>query len=412
MLSDGYVKIGTDKKEFFEETKKMSKITHLLEVEHKNIVFLAYCSAPEMQREEGYAFYYMDENSINSFLDGNKLKVVYIKKGKDDELLKECIATSQLIALIGEEKYIVSEYALPTLSIRASVGGDKTINRHNFIRNLHIADAFFSKSNSTRIIYRKDGDIKKIFAFLGSVYTLERQEILNDIINFVEDEGILGEMKVHTWSVDHRFTDIYLEFPQCAEDFKDIYGFEKDIIPGLYLATSDTGSCSMIVKGTYRIKNSVIVFQERAKKHTSSLTMEDVIKMVDEDVFTNVRKLPETLVRLMVPVLDYSKVDVSTEAGQTKNGERVSEVLMKAMEKTVSCIGKKRIKEIHEQLMAEISLDMKFSFYDLAMFVMTLPERIKGLDRETLSQLQEGCGKAPYVIEKVQSALDKKITLM
>lgn len=412
MLRDGYIKTGRTMSEFFKETETMSDVTHLLDVKHKDIVFLSYCSITGMEKEDAYPFFVLDKDGVENFLAGNKLKLVYVKKESDADLLKECIETTQLIAIIEGEKHLVSDYALPTLSIRASIGGDKTLNRNNFIRNLHIADAFFSKTGKTHIVYRKNEKTKKIFAFLGSVYTLVKQEILNDIINYVEDEAILGAMTVRSWSIDHRFTSIYLEFPECAEDFKDIYGFKEMIVPGLYLSTSDTGSCSMIAKGTYRIKESTVVFQECAKKHTSNLTVEDVIDMVDGMIFTDVRKLPETLVRLMVPILDYTKVDVSTAKGQLENQERISELLMKTMEKAISCIGKKKIKTIHEQLMAEISFDMKFSVYDMAMFLMTLPERISGLDRETLSQLQEGCGKVPYIIEKIYSTLDKKITLM
>lgn len=411
MLKDGFYVEGSEIIDFEEETQKMVDCTKLKDVTSAQVEFLAYCSVPSAQRVDAYPFYRLTEESIERFLNGESLSVSYIKKTYAPDLLEECVGTSQLLCIVDGEKYLVSEYAIPTLTIRASVGGDRTINRVNLIRNLHLADGFLSKGNEhAKLLYREnDKGIKKIFAFLGNYYHIMPQTILGDVVNFIEDEAILGRMEVKDWKIDHRFSHIYVEFPEGAEDFKDIYKIPDEIVPGISILTSDTGCSSLSVRGTYRIKGTVITFCEYLKKHTSEITAEDILKTVDEKVFTDVRKLPETLVRLMSPILDYSKVDVKTEVGGIKNLEKFKDLAEETLKKSVSDIGKKRIKKILEQLMEEIAEDMPYSFYDLAIMLMDLQTRVTGLDRETESNFKKGLAKIPYVLEKLMKKEDIKL---
>lgn len=411
MLRDSYRKDGTEIVSFEDETQKMVDCTKLKDVTSAQVEFLSYCSVPSAQRVDAYPFYRLTEESIERFLNGESLNVSYIKKNYAPDLLEECVNTSQLLCLVEGEKYLVSEYAIPTMTIRASVGGEKTINRVNLIRNLHLADGFLSKgSEHTKLLYREDENgIKKIFAFLGNYYHIMPQTILGDVVNFIEDEAILGKIEVKSWEIDHRFTHIYVEFPEGAEDFKDIYKIPDSIVPGISIMTSDTGCSSLSVRGTYRIKNTVITFCEYLKKHTSEISAEDILKTVDERVFTDVRKLPETLVCLMDSILDYSKVDIKTEAGGIQNLEKFKDLAEETLRKCVSDIGKKRIAKILEQLMEEIAEDMPYSFYDLAIILMDLQTRVTGLDRETESNFRKGLAKIPYVLEKLMKKEDIKL---
>lgn len=411
MLRDDLYLSGNKIVDFETETQKMVDCTKLKEVSSAQIEFLAYCSVPSAQRVDAYPFYRLTEESIERFLNGESLSVSYIKKTYAPDLLEECVNTSQLLCIVEGEKYLVSEYAIPTLTIRASVGGDKTINRVNLIRNLHLADGFLSKGNvKTKILYREDDKgVKKIFAFLGNYYHLMPQTLLGDVVNFIEDEAILGKLETKSWEIDHRFTHIYVEFPEGAEDFKDIYKIPDNIVPGISIMTSDTGCSSLSVRGTYRINSSIVTFCEYLKKHTAEITAEDILKTVDVRVFTDVRKLPETLVRLMSPILDYSKVDIKTEAGGIKNLERFKDLAEEALVKCVLDIGKKRITKILGQLMEEIAEDMPYSFYDLAIMLMDLQTRVTGLDRETESNFKKGLAKIPYVLEKLMKKEDIKL---
>lgn len=411
MLKDGFFVEGSEIVAFEEETQKMVDCTKLKDVTSVQVEFLAYCSVPSAQRVDAYPFYRLTEESIERFLNGESLSVSYIKKTYAPDLLEECVNTSQLLCIVEGEKYLVSEYAIPTLTLRASVGGDKTINRVNLIRNLHLADAFFSKENGhARIIYREDGNnIKKIFAFLGNFYHLMPQTILGDVVNFIEDEAILGKMEVKEWKIDHRFSHIYVEFPEGAEDFIEMYDLPDKIVPGVSILTSDTGCSSLSVRGTYRIKGTVITSCEYLKKHNAEIKAEDILKTVDEKIFTDVRKLPETLVRLMSPILDYSKIDIKTEEGGIKHLEKFKDLAEETLLKCVSDIGKKRIDAILEQLMEEIAEDMPYSFYDVAIILMDLENRVTGLDRETESNFRKGLAKIPYVLEKLMKKEDIKL---
>lgn len=417
-IQDGYEDFGIDFESFKEATEKMSEITHLLSVkESSQCKLLSVCRAERFQKKGYYAFYIWDALNIERvdemFSGEEKPKIGYRSIQSIPEVLyEEMERTSQLALVYDGQFYLMSDLAIPTFSIRASVSGDKTINKSSLTRNMHLAEGWFSKTEETQFVVRESVEetesgpqkISKIFAALGGRYTEEKQTILAEIVENLAKEEMLGKLEVRTWQQDHRFTSIWVEFPEAAEDIKAAYKLPEKIVPGIYLATSDVGASSLICRGVYRIGsyNSFVTLNEVKKAHSGKLSVSSFVEEVDKTIFSKLRKFPEVFASLFEDVIDYSRTDLTSEAGQQLNKEKVSSIYKTVAEKTVKkVLGGKRIDEFVKALCAEINPTLHYTYYDLAIILLEVPERVEGLDAYSLSVLQKDCNQVPFVMQDI-----------
>ena len=414
-IKDNYREAGDTFEEFKRVNREITDITMDKVVYGSNITFLSLCEVPEVQMEGKVIFYILNGEYIRNFLEsGRRLVVGRVSKNEiPDELLNELRNTTGLMAIIGDDKYIVSDIAIPTLTIRASVSGNLTINRQNLIRNLHLADAILSKNEKIHIVYREvevpteDGGmitIRKILAGLGSAYQMVPQTIITKTAEKLKSESVLGDMEVRDWSIDHIFTDLHVEFPDAAKDFQAMYKLPEAITPGVFLCTSDVGKSSVIARGVYRLKGSYVITDEVMIKHTGDITPESVTEKIDEEIFTNIRKLPEALSELIGrDIIDYSKVDLSSETGAAKNHEAVLDTLESTLKKVLkSVLPVKRQVALLECLVDEIDSSRPYTLYDIATTFMSIPDRVEGIDEVTLTDVRKACAKTPFIL------IDKK----
>lgn len=421
-LQDGYEEFGVDLASFKDATHYMSSITHSLEIKDSSTcMVLSVCNEDPFQKKGCYAFYVWDAINIEQIPDifaGDKKPVIGYKAIDDipDVLYEEMSRSSAMAIVYHGEFYLMSQLALPTFSIRCSVSGDKTINKSSLLRNMHMAEGWFDKTNRenvTHFVYRKEEveyngkttSVSKIFAALGARYIPQKQDILNDVIDEIVKEGVLGKMEVRTWHQDHRFTEIYLEFPDAGEDIKKTYDIKHDITPGLYLCTSDVGASSIICRGVYRIgkaKGYAIVSEEK-QAHNKKMEAEEFVKIVDRGIFDKIRKLPETLAELFEDVLDYSRIDLSTEDGENKNLLRVCNIIRTITNSCLKVMGKKRVDAFTTALQAEINPQLSYTYYDIAIMLMEAPDRVEGLDSYSMSDLEKGCAKVPYTAKDIMN---------
>lgn len=418
-LQDGYEAFGVDLEDFKEATSYMSSITHSLVIKDSGMCqVLSVCNEDRFQKKDCYAFYIWNALNISEipeiFALEKKPLIGYKKIADFPEALYEELFQTSAMAIVHQNKFfIMSDLAIPTFSSRCGVSGDRTINKPSLLRNMHMAEGWFDKVETTNFIYREEevpcADCKvrmaKIFAALGGRYSSQKQEILNDIIDVIVKEGVLGRMEVRSWHQDHRFTDIYLEFPEAGKDIRDAYALTDDVIPGLYLTTSDVGSSSLICRGVYRLNrcNGHVIVSELKKAHTSSLNPSEFIKDVDRNVFNKIRNLPETLAELFEDVIDYSKVDLTSEKGQQKALCKIEALLKMLSKKCLKPIGQKREQQLVEALVAEINPELHYTYYDISIMLMETPDRVEGLDSFSLAELEKGCGKIPYVAKDIMN---------
>ena len=418
MIMDRYRAQGSSYDDYQSVTGEMAGITKDLVVHGNDIQFLSLCEIPELEVEGKLNFYVLNQEYIRKMMEeGKRLMMGRVSRDEIPEpVLDELRRTTGLIAMIGEDKYIVSDIAIPTLTIRASVSGDMTISRQNLIRNLHLADAIFTKNEKIHLVYREidyvneDGStvkVRKIFAGLGKVFQPVAQTILEKTVDLIASTGEMGKPEIREWNVDHRFTDLYIEFPKCASEFQELYELPDAIIPGLFLCTSDVGASSVIVRGVYSSpkRRGYVITDEVAIKHTSEVSPSSILEKVDSGVFQNMRKLPEALAELIgKSVIDYSKADLTTEEGRESNFQAVLDVVEKTLDKLTkklrkTVLPKKRQDQLLTCLRDEINSSIPYTLYDIAITFLEMSDRISGLDDVSLNELRKVFANAPYVLK-------------
>lgn len=410
-LLNNWCVTGRDLNDFKKEVDNLVNSTKSITSNNETITLLSRCRCKEAP-EGSNLYYVLSRIYLDKYLNGDGLKLGAIANNVfSDELFEEMDATTGLCAIIENEKFLIGSNALATLTMRAGVGGEVTVARNNVIRDTHFADALTSIADATKFIYREDEDgNKKIFACMSKGYNEIPMSILYHAIDKVADEDIMGKMEVNHWEISHNFTDIYVEFPEAAQDFMDTYKLSEKIIPGLFLCTSDTGASSVIVRGTYRYKNRCVITDEVARKHSGTITAEELLDMINNQVFTKFRLLPEKLADLIgQTVVDYSKVDLSSTAGQEANRTSVAALIKTLVNSDLKELkGQKRRAELIECMVSEINPTIPYTMYDIAMMFMWLPDRLNGLDKATMANVAKACAKVPFEIENRAKKLSSK----
>ena len=408
-LLNGYFVSGTDEESMEKELKNMDSVTHVKLRSGKELILLSIAKIDKFAEPEKTTVYVLSDSYVSGFNErGEALHVANAadyKIGK--KLLKEAKDTTGLLAVIDGEFYVVGSSALATFSQRTGVSGETTLTRNGIIRDLHFADGLFINNEKTSIVYReaptKDGEtVRKIFAFLGKRYIPIEQSALAEILNKFDDEKLLGKTELRNYRIGHDFTDIYIDFPEAAKDIKDTYHLSDDIVPGMFLCTSDTGMSSVICRGTYRIGNSYFTMNEVAKKHTASNTVEEFVKACDKEIFPDYRKLPEALASLMgEELINYAKTDLSTKEGKEENKARYIAVIKALSGKLFppAIIPAKVKSALIEAVAAEMNPEVHYSLYDVAVTFMGLTDRTEGLLRAQLEVMRKASAKAPYVLQ-------------
>ncbi len=342
------------------------------------------------------------------------------------ELMEEMKSTTNLMVYVpfgsgAGDKFFVSDFAIPTLAQRASIMGTQTLTSNSIIRNMHFAEALCSKDaekEGINFVYRKEGDQKKIFAAMGGSYSLIPQTILCDLIDLIDKESTLGELKVKRWAITHDLTGVQIDFPDAKVELKTSKGIEKDLTPGIALLNSDIGTSSIIIMSTYRKGKSIIIGNELAFKHTKMLNIAKMKEEIDNTILADIRKLPETLIDLIgKPLMDYSKVDVKSEGGKYTNRMFVEGVIDELLDSELKgSITGKKLNSLKECLHNEIVSDTCYTAFDIADIFLAIPERILGVDRYVKEKVAKACGRVPYsvlkAIDKVAKASEEKVVLV
>lgn len=404
-LLDSFCVTGTDYEEFKEEVKEITDATKFVSANGAEVTVLSYCDLPKYQTPGRHMFYAFMPEIVEDILKGGKLKMGFIPVDPENPvkegIMQEMKKSTGIILVIDKEKYILGRHALVGLCTNAATIGSATISRNNMLRDAHVADCLHNRRHKIGIVYREDNGVKKAFAVTGSKYTMVPQTVVIDIADKMIEEKILGKVNVFRWSIDHNFTNLILTFPEAAEDFEATYGV-KGIIPGVIICTSDTGDSSVIIKGIFLKGNSYVITEEVRKIHTLTIDASKVLSEVDDRIFANVRKLPETLMKLIgKSITDYSRIDLSTSRGCSRNIDILQEFLKsKIMPEFANTLTKKASGELLNNIIAELNPTIPYTLYDIAEIFMTVPERIEGINANTLNNVRKVCAKIPYVLAK------------
>ena len=291
-----------------------------------------------------------------------------------------------------------AEGAMATLSMRAKIAGERTLDK-SFVMLFAIAESLSDSKAPMTLVERftggntKCGKDYKVFAALSGKYEAIPMTILSDVINRLSDVSDMGKPVVKRWYIDQNVAEIQVEFPDVADAFSAEYKLPEKVIPGLLLMSSDTGYCSITIKGTYRMEDQKthVVVDEYSHKHIGDINESMILDACEKQIFARISRLPNALVEKLGKVIALG------------NSPDVADIVKSAYESgfrklgLTKVLGAKRKKAVLEALNLEIDPSVTYTEYDIAQTLMRLPDRIDGLSRELSSRLAKACGGAPFL---------------
>lgn len=352
---------------------------------------------------EGSKLNFYELNPVDLFYEDGTIKhrVVsfdknsVLKRGNFVDLITETENNTKFMLYDDFKLYFVSPNIFSTMD-RFGLSSD-LLAIPDKARDDIIARQFHKKAQNCTLVTREYNKNKKVFAVLSGKYTDVKQETLIDVIDKISNDGTMGKAKCYKWGMSHFITSIYVEFPEKAKQVQDKYKLKDNVIPGLWLATSDTGDCSVKIRGTWRTKNSITIHQEIKKKHLGEVNPEKILEEVDKVIFSEYCKLPEALCDLLMQDITDTSWDLTTPSGQLQNRTAIKNTVKNLFNDIgmVKAIGKKEEKVLYERVMDKFDPSMHYTAYDIAISILNLPSRIAG-ESVKKANLQKACGLAPY----------------
>lgn len=415
-LLDNWSISGNDLNQFKKEVRNLANTTGIVRSCAKDVMLLS--KNPNRSETDALNVFVLQPNQIwEKTLAGSlELKQGRISNKKIIEegaadLIKEYENNTKLLVHLEGKLYFTSSNLSTTMGLRSGLKGDASLVPC-VERDILTAQRLNNDSEVSFIIRNVDG-VKKIFAALSGKYTYVPQSFLCDVIERVEKDGKLGKIDCKHWKIDNELAEIFLEFPERANEISTLYEFKDEMVPGLYLAKSDVGECSITVRSTWRINNSIIIQDEIKRKHSAKIKPDEVLEDIDKVVFAKYTQLPDLLSSLMlINITDPEWVKkLSTQRFIKTNEQHIQNTIKKVFNKIglVDAICKKNEKQIYDSLCDEIDASLSYTAYDIVMMIMQIPERVHGLASVYRDPLAKACGKAPFV--KFEKEETKKVIL-
>lgn len=401
-LLDTWSKVGTSIEDFKDTIKLVSDKTSFTKINSKELTVMSYRGKNEEGTLEFVAFnplyVHNDKGEISPYKVANIKPQSILSKGDFGQLIKEATDDVGVLLYNSVRCLFVSKKVLTTRLQPFGLNGD-FLAEPNYARDLLIAKQFGSKALFRTLVTREHDGITKVFSILGERYRHLPQEILIDVYDSLTGGGVMGNPECAFWEMTHFMSSIRIEFPEKADEFQTLYGLPHKLIPGIILETSDTGDCSIKVKGFWRVKNSISLISEVSKKHTGKVSIEDLLRDVNETIFSEYTRLPEALCELMDMDLADPSWKLNTSSGASKNLKRIEGILKSAFKqlKIVEAIGKQAEVSLLEQLIQEFDGSVAYTAYDLAFSILSMPERVSGLHPLTKEKLSKAVSRAPYI---------------
>lgn len=395
-ISDNYARYGTNIEELKNLLQEVDRATTYREWDCEDVEVLMY---KEHDDEKVY-FRRINSKSLKEMEADEKRPVprTWLRTNAiPEDMLKEMIESTGIILYVPDQMgaFFVSEFAMPTLLARADLKGERMMT-NTFARNLYMAEGLFNSGKTMKCVLRSvevaGKKQSKIFGCFTPKYAQVPLIELPRIAEVFIKDGKLGAGKVKNWSFTQDFTNIAIEFPDEAQEYADYYDIPDKVFPGIIICSSETGASSLIVKSTVRLEGQKypVVTKEIKARHLGKIDIDELIKDVDDQLFSEVRKLPERMEELFkTPACPDGKTDV----------RRIERLIRHGIRKLgfYKVLGKKRSQFIAEQLVSEINPDAVYSMYDIVCSIMTVGDRLESLSDNLRRPLQEICAKAPYI---------------
>ncbi len=410
-LLDGWVATGKDYEEFKNLLTELADCTNFVRVNPVEISVLSLISV----NEEKARFYELEPCNTGMPQETPRIRSLPIQKvlekGNYEQLLSETFTNVKALFFSDGNVFFPAEKVITKSLFQFGAGGSK-MGTPSYERDLYISSLFRDAKKSTFVI-REIAGVKKLVSILSSKYKALPQSALCEIVEALQYVDDFGKMETHKWIMSNWTSEIYIEFPEKAEEIREYYGLKDEFVPGLWFKTSDTGDSSVKIYPTWRRKNSTIFDESTAVKriHSGTVKLSDIISNVIEQAFKEYSRMPEAMANLMAQSITDPSLDFTKTRDVIKNKECIERVIRNAFKelKIVKAIGKGYEMKLREQLCAEFSGSIRYTAYDIATAIMSLPERLEGVNPETKHNLESAVAGAPYIkyyVDKETSADD------
>lgn len=404
-LTKNFGLTGNSADDFFAAINSMDSATEVIEMDSKNMVFYAVVTDRQDVEEVAIASTPSTgkpldatadvfESELNDCVKSNCLYLYMARKDQNFKLVKVSISSmkargitdamidelrteSKMMVRYEGKSYLVSPFAFTTLLARAGLGGD-VMNRPYIGRVIEIAKSlFYRRPQRIKAITRSIGESRIIVGAHSEKYCYIPQNTLTYIFNKIAAD--YGNTKCVEWSVGHQLSYCYVGFPDIAADFSAMYGLPDDIMPGLCFSTSDTGDSSIIIRGFWNMKKGRVAGEVIKRNHRGELDIDKFIKDCADSIFKKYNAIPDLLCKLI-------EIDVKNPTAMLKS----------VFEQTGArkLLGKEDYESLYMSLCAEFMPSMKYTAYDIAMAIVSLPDRVCNIPHSKMEKIEQIAYKA------------------
>ena len=270
-------------------------------------------------------------------------------KGMTDELAKE-LRRYKTMVYLRDELAFVSSNMLPSLCNVLQEGYGKIKKEDEtefrFMTNETLTKFLTKKFKSkVKIVRRESGETQKVCSVFSSRYLQIDQSLIMDVIRmFSEGDDGFGTPKIGYYECRATGSIVYVEFPEKAKDFTE---FTKDneqislpdeVIPGIFIETSDAGKSAFRVYGTMKINGSILYLPtaKSGNNHTLNATKDNILDRIRKKVFYEYSSLPQRLADLLEIDMDFvtpamiehiaDKLNLESAAGKFAVKEAVEQI--------------------------------------------------------------------------------------
>lgn len=417
-LSDSWERVGTDVTEFFLILKALDAVTNF---ETDFVRDLILCS-PFAFDEAGITFKCYEGETPH----GKRFTHEKFEKLTTEHLFNEMTDNRNCLLWQGgvSPVRICRSKGLRELMNLLGISGT-AIDVQSPKRDAYVAELISKvpEKQQVTLVTRNEGlgrGMEKVMAVRSKKYTPIPLSSLEDVYNSIIEED-MGAIKCTGWRIDHDYAEIDIEFPDATKEFKELCGLKDDLQAGVRLATSGTGFCSFTAKETWRVNSTLSEHTVVKQKHEGAWNAKAFEKNVKENIFDEYAALPERLCELFdIVVLNE---EIIRSAKDVPLAEKILERCIKEAFKQLNMASAFKSKtdeegaskrsyvakltdllvssfsaEVQTALAANTSFEI--SAYDIAMAIMTLPERTKGIPKSYERAFANICGKAAYVAYK------------
>lgn len=382
-LLDDSLREGNSFDEFKKLITEFTAHTKAVKILGADITFLSSCKIEKIQSEGKSIFHVLSEENIENFENyGYPIKAGALNVSDfGRELIDECENTTQLIAIVDNEKFILSNIAMNTLARAVSLGGHGS-KRSSLIRNLQIAESCYYKQDNMCLVYREATTdsgklVKKVFGVMGDYYKLTPQTILIEAYDYMAS---IMDVKCYNWEITHERTTLHIDLTEKTFDCNG-----TKIVPGLIFKTSDTGKSQFYVDLVFRVasNSSFSIVEEITHKHTSPLAIDEIM----DDCNILIDKIEEQ-------VLLFKELESKTIKSDYDSINKVVDYLVK----NLFSLPVKRMNNIINCTVDNLMDDPReLNLGDLAVAFLNIPEQQKDalLNDVPLTEVRKDCAKLP-----------------